>query len=175
MVFKGLLQTSIPPLISTFCPKVQLCLGTEKFPWGTLVFQKCYCVQFFWTIWVSRFCRCFCLTLPNVFVEEPFCVSECLVNRKILSQRGEHHDFVSKKCCFTVTKKIVWNNSVYRQTSGIGKPLCTGGITTFRWKLLSHSAEKKIRRRTFLCMTRFLLSKNFIDKRGREGVSQFSV
>ena len=39
----------------------------------------------------------------------------------------------------------------------------------------THSAEK-IRRGTLLCLTKFLVPKTFIDKRGgREGASQFSI
>ena len=41
---------------------------------------------------------------------------------------------------------------------------------------LSHSAEK-LRRGTFLCFTKFLVSKKILYKRGgrRKGLSQFSV
>ena len=37
--------------------------------------------------------KIFCLTVPNHFVEEPFCVSESFGNQKTLSLRGENHDF----------------------------------------------------------------------------------
>ena len=81
--------------------------STEKIPRGTLVSQKGYGVEFFLIIGVPRFCRFFCLTLPKIFVEEPFCVSECFGHRNTLCLRGEHHDFVSKNCWFTVPKKFV--------------------------------------------------------------------
>ena len=38
--------------------------------------------------------KLFCLTVPNHFVEEPFCVSESFGYRKILCLRGEYHDFL---------------------------------------------------------------------------------
>ena len=37
--------------------------------------------------------KLFCLTVPNHFVEESFCVSENFEYRKILCLRGEDHDF----------------------------------------------------------------------------------
>ena len=50
------------------------------------------------------------------------------------------------------------------------------GISRFSIEnLLSHSNEK-LRKGTFLCFTKFLISKKFMDKGGgREGVSRFSV
>ena len=50
------------------------------------------------------------------------------------------------------------------------------GISRFSIEnLLSHSTEK-LRRGTLLRFTKFLISKKFMDKRGRrEGVSRFSV
>ena len=66
LVFKEFLQTSIPPLISVLYAK-----GYHTFP-----------------------SKLFCLTVPNNFVEEPFCVSESFGYRKILCLRGEYHDFL---------------------------------------------------------------------------------
>ena len=70
LVFKEFLQTSIPPLISVLYAE-----GYHDFP-----------------------LKNFCLTVPKIFVEEPFCVSQNFCYRKILRIRGgtwEYHDFRS--------------------------------------------------------------------------------
>ena len=66
LVFKELLQTSIPPLISVLYAK-----GYNDF-----------------------LLKNFRLTVPKKFVEEPVCVSENFGYRKILCLRGEYHDFL---------------------------------------------------------------------------------
>ena len=83
LVFKGFLQTSIPPLISILYT----------------LFKK-----------VSRFSvEFFCLTVAKRFVEEPFCVSENFWYRKMLGIRegGGYHDFSSKLFRLTVPKNFV--------------------------------------------------------------------
>ena len=65
LVFKEFLRTSIPPLIF-------------------VLYAKRY---------HDYLLKNFCLTVPKNFVEEPFCVSESLGYRKILSLRGEDHEF----------------------------------------------------------------------------------
>ena len=98
---------------------------------------------------------------------EQFGVSEDFGYRKNSLQRG-YHDFVYFFCltakkfgrgallCFRMFR--VSKN--FKPKRGISR-LCIE-------KILSHSAEK-IRRRTFLCLTKFLLSKKNIDKRGEWG------
>ena len=51
--------------------------------------------------------KMFCLTVPDHFVEELFCVSERSGLRKNLFLKGEYHDFLQKICCLTAPKKIV--------------------------------------------------------------------
>ena len=43
---------------------------------------------------ITILCQNFCLTVPNHFVEEPFCVSESFTHRKILCLKVEYHDFL---------------------------------------------------------------------------------
>ena len=45
-----------------------------------------------------------CLTRPNHFVEESFCVSESLGYRNFLGLGGKSHDSLKKLFCLTVTK-----------------------------------------------------------------------
>ena len=124
LVFKGFLHTSIPPLNSIFCAKeglsrfsVEIVLPhSAKKMWGNLsVFQKISGIKKFYakerggsiTI-LSR--KISCLTVPKHFVEERFCVPECLGYRNILCMRGGREG-VSR---FSVGKFIV---SQYRKTS----------------------------------------------------------
>ena len=80
LVFKELLQTSIPPLISVLYAK-----GYHDFP-----------------------LKNFRLTVPKNFVEELFCVSENFWYRKMLGIRwGGYHDFLSKIFSLKVPKKFV--------------------------------------------------------------------
>ena len=83
--------------MSRFFVELSVSHSNKKPPRGTLVFQKCYGVDFFWIIGVSRFCQFFCLTLPKSFVEEPFCLSQSGV-QKVSGKEGgrEHHNFLSK-------------------------------------------------------------------------------
>ena len=65
-----------------------------------------------------------CLTVPNYFVEETFCVSEKFWYRKILWIRGggggrEYHDFPSKLFCPTVPKNFVGEPVVVSENSDI--------------------------------------------------------
>ena len=46
------------------------------------------------------------------------------------------------------------------------------GLTIFRQTVLSHSTEK-LRRRTLLCCTKFLLTKKFVNKRGGREYQDF--
>ena len=104
MVFKCLLQLSIPPLISTFYPKVQLCLSIEKIRWGTLLcFRKLdrkvshisrFSVDNF--LWHS--------TEKNLL--EQFGASENFGYRKNFLQRWDH-DFLSTIFCLTEPKNFV--------------------------------------------------------------------
>ena len=96
-----------------------------------------------------------------------------LVSKNFMPKRGISRLCIKKLLSHSTEKKC-WNNSVYWKTSGVEKTLCKGVSRFSVWKFLFHSAEK-IRWRIFLCLTKFRLSKNFIDKSGREGVSQISV
>ena len=62
-----------------------------------------YFIQKGITIFRRKICR---LTVPNHFVEEPFCVLENFGYRKILCLRGKYHDFLWKICCLTVPKNF---------------------------------------------------------------------
>ena len=95
LVFKEFLQTSISPMISVLYAK-----GYHDFP-----------------------SKLFFLTLPNHFVEDPFCVSEHFGYRKILCLRGGHHDFLSKICCLTVPKNFVGKPFGVSQNFWYGKIL----------------------------------------------------
>ena len=66
LVFKEFLQTSVPTVFSVISAKVYHDFPLEKF----------------------------CLIVPKNFEQEPFCVSESFGYRKILSLRGENHDFL---------------------------------------------------------------------------------
>ena len=119
LVFKGFLQTSIPPLISVLyakechdSPLKVFCLTVPKNFVG-----EPFCVRKFMVSEKARDkkgggyhgfpLKLFCLTVPKHFVEEPFCVSKSFGYRKILCIRGGYHNFPSKIFGITVPKKIV--------------------------------------------------------------------
>ena len=117
--FQLVFQLSIPSLISVlyakgyhaFPLKKFLSHSAKKFRRGTVL-----CFRKFLVTKNVRDMRgggyhdfpsnLFCLTIPNHFVEEPFCVSEKFVFRKILCLRGKYHDFVQKICFLTVPKSF---------------------------------------------------------------------
>ena len=85
LVFNEFVQTSIRPLISVLYAE-----GYHDFPLEN-----------------------FCLTVPENFVGEPFCVSQNFWYRKFSWIWGEeYNDFLSKIFCLTVPKNFV------------GEPLC---------------------------------------------------
>ena len=82
LVFEGFLQTSIPPLISIFYAKdvVQFfCPSNKNFRSGTL---RCFRKFRVWKNFMHKkgislvSVDFFCLTVPQKFVGEPFCVSK---------------------------------------------------------------------------------------------------
>ncbi len=62
----------------------------------------------------------FCLTVPKIFVGEPFSVSLISGMQKFLCFRGLCHDFQSKIFCLAVPKHFVEEpfSSVFQKTSG---------------------------------------------------------
>ena len=85
---------------------------------------------------------------------------------KILCIIGGYHDSSSKILYPTVPKNFVKKPFCVSENFGYGKILCTRGVYhDFLSKFFSHNPEK-FRRGTLLCFRKFLVSKNFIDKRG---------
>ena len=78
LVFKEFLQTSIPPLISVLYAK-----GYHDFP-------------------LKNFCR----TVPENFVEEPFCVSESFGYRKIFMPKKGRSRFSTENLLSHSTEKL---------------------------------------------------------------------
>ena len=80
-----------------------------------------------------------------------------------------YHDFPLKNFCLTVPKNFVeepfcvserfW----YRKRLGIRE----GRVSRFSVKIVLSQSTEKLRRGTLLCFTKFLVSKKFMDKRGR--------
>ena len=80
----------------------------------------------------------------------------------------ECHDFSSKMFCLAVPKNFVGEPFCVSLISGVEKFYAYEGSSRFSTEnCLSHRTEK-LRRGTFLCFTKFLVSKNFMDRRGRE-------
>ena len=109
------------------------------------------------------------------------CVSEKLWQRKSLwlKGKGKYQEFPSKVFCLTVPEKIVgelfWVSKEfwYRKVSSKA-----GGKLHDFVEIFFLTGPKKIRRGTFLCFTKFLVSKKLWIRGGgrrRKGVPQFSV
>ena len=138
----------------------------------------------------------FFVSVPNHFIEEPFCVSEVLSQYRIISkrnpsvsekftywkilcQRGEYHDFLLKICCLRVPKKLRRGNLLCFAKFLVSKNFMDkrggggGGreYHDFMSKFLSHSTES-VRRGTLLCLRKFHVSKNFMFKKR---ISRFSI
>ena len=134
LVFKEFLQTSIPPPISVLYAK-----GYHDFP-----------------------LKNFCLTVPEKFVEEPFCVSEKFWFRKMLGIREGTGITIFRQNCFASQYRIISyrNPSVFHKVSGFEKFHEEEG----GWRenhdfvseiFLSHSVEKCRRERDPLMFTNF--------------------
>ena len=98
------------------------------------------------------------------------CFTKFLVLKNVRDERGgEYHDFLSKLFCFTVPKHFAGEYPLVFTFFWYRKIFCFRGLCQdFLSKLfLSHSTEK-LRRRTLLCFTKFLVLKNVRDERGGE-------
>ena len=126
----------------------------------------------------SKIC---CLTVPKNIVGEIFCVSEKFWYRKMLEIRegGGYHEIPSKICCPTVPINLVGEtfcvpeNFWYRKILGIREG---GEYQEFPSKICCLTVPKNFVWET-LCFRKILVSKIFMDKRGRGkgGVPRFSV
>ena len=111
LVFKGILQTSIPPLISIFNAQE----GYHDLPLKT-----------------------FCPRAPKKIADEPLCFRILRVSKNVKKGGGWYHDFPSKLFCLTVPKNFVgepflasekfWYRIFFMHKWGGGG----GGITIFR-------------------------------------------
>ena len=115
-----------------------------------------------------------CLTVPKIFVGEPFCVSQkFLVSKKFMDKRGgEYHDFLSKVFCLTVPKNFVGEPFSVSLISGIERFYASESfVTIFCW-IFFVSQCRNFSLRTRLCFREFLVAKTFMPMRGR---SRFSM
>ena len=182
LVFKEFLQTSIPPLTSLlhakgyqdFPLKKFESYSAEKFRRGAHLCSR--------KILVSKKVtdkrgggyhdfpsKLFCPTVLNHFVEEPLCVSEIFSYQKILCLRGEYHDFLQKNCCLTVPNNFVGEPCSVSLISGNEKNYCFRSLChDFLSKLFCLAVPKNFVGEPFCAVfyKKFLMSKNFMDKRG---------
>ena len=118
----------------------------------------------------------FYLTVPKIFVEEPFCVAENFWYRKMSRrEKGASRLFLENLLCHS-TEKLRWANMCFRKflvSKNVKDERERGASRLSIENLLSHSTEKL--RRGNLYFRKVLVSQNFLYERGRLGVSQFSV
>ena len=97
------------------------------------------------------------LTVPKLFVEEPFCVSENCWYRKILGIRERERGGISRFSvdffCLTVPKSFVREPLFFQKVSGIEIfHVEEGGASRFCRKFfVSQDRNEKLRRGTLLC------------------------
>ena len=147
LVFKELLQTSIPPLIFVLYAK-----GYHDFP-----------------------LKIFRLTVPKNFVKEPFCVSENFWYRKMLRIREGAGITIFGQIVLSHSTESFRRGTLlcFKNFRVLKNFMPKKGKSRFSSEnLLSHSIEK-LRRGTLLCLAKVLVWKKFTDKRG--GISRFSV
>ena len=116
----------------------------------------------------------FCLTVPKIFVVEPFCVSENIRYRKILwIDGGDYQGFPLKVFCLTVPINFVGEPFRVLLLSGIEKFYASEGyVTIFCRNFLSHGAEN-FRSGALLRFRKYPVSKNFMDKMGGGSIKIF--
>ena len=113
--------------------------------------------------------------VPKNFVEEPICVWQNFLHRKILGIRGGEGVSVTisrqNGFCLTVSNHFVGETFCVSESFGYRKGLCLrGDYPRFSMESLLSPVPEKLRRGTHLCFTDFSVSKTFRNKRG-EGVS----
>ena len=91
------------------------------------VFQKCSAINFFWIIWVSRYGRFLCLTVPKDFLGKPYVFYKIYGMEKIIDKR-RRTSFFLPKILVSQSRKISYGNpSVFQRISGVGKLYAIGG------------------------------------------------
>ena len=110
----------------------------------------------------------FCLTVPKLFVEEPFCVAENFWYRKTSRRRERRASRLSlKKLLSHRTEQLRRGNLCFRKflvSENVKDKRERGASRLPIEKLLSHNTEKL--RRGNLCVRKVLVSQNFMDEKG---------
>ena len=109
----------------------------------------------------------FCLTVPKIFVGEPFSVALISGIEKVWIGRGEYQDFPSKNFCLTVLKISLWESFTVALIS-VSKKVWIRRVGVSRYSVenfLSHSAEK-FRRGILYCCSIFGYRES-LDRTGR--------
>ena len=149
--------------------------STEKLRSGTLLcFTKILVLEKFRDKGggapVSRIpVKLFCLTVPNHFVDEFFCVAESFGYRKNLLMRREYNDFLKKICCITVAKKFVGEPISVSLNSGFENFVLEKVMSRFFIGNLPSQCTEKFRSGTLLCFTKLLVSKKLWKRARDEG------
>ena len=109
----------------------------------------------------------FCLTVPKIFVGEPFSVALISGIEKVWIGRGEYQDFPSKNFCLTVLKISLGESFTVALISVSEKVwIRRVGVSLYSVEnFLSHSAEK-FRRGILYCCSNFGYRES-LDRTGR--------
>ena len=176
LIFKGFLQTWIPPLISIFyhdfpskicCLTVSKCFVEEAFSvWESFRYQITLDKR-----WegqsITIFRRKFVSQYRNFSQGNPL-VRELISGiEKFLCIKGVYHDFLLKFFCLTKPKKFAGEPFGVSKNFGYRKNLCTRGVYhDFLLKFFCRTVPKKNRRGTIMCFRKLLVSENLMLKRG---------
>ena len=126
------------------------------------MFQKCYVINSFWIIWVSRYGRFFCLAVPKDNLGKPL-FYKIYGMEKIIKKRRRTSFFLPKILVSQCRKISYGNPSVFQRISGIGKLYAIGGrgyYDSTSDDFLSQMGEKQ-RGQTPLCFWDVLVSNVF--------------
>ena len=126
-------------------------------------------------VFITIFCQSLCLTVPENFVGQLFCVSEKTGYRRNLRRKRGIHYYLMIFFCSTVPKifgaetlrcfrKILVSQIFIIREEGV--------VSRYLSKSLSHTTGK-FRRGTLLCFRKFLVSKNVMDKKRGDGITIF--
>ena len=132
--------------------------STEKFPRGTLVFQKCYGVEFFLIIGVPRFCRFFLSHTAENFRRGAFLsfTKWCPKNQWTKGGEGESH--FSVKNFWSNFRKISYGNPLVCHYFRVSKNFMLKRVMSrFSVENFLSQRTEKLRNGTLLCFRNILV------------------
>ena len=107
----------------------------------------------------------FCLTVPKVFIREPFNVSESIDYRENFCMNGGYLSFLSKNICRSVSKVFVGIFLCIKKNLVSKKIIHKRALSPFSVEVFSSQSAENLHTRTLQCFRIYRFSRKILKKR----------